>query len=370
MTEHPSLETPGGLIRARRESLGISLPEMSERTKIPPPVLEAIERDEYHKVSGALYIKSFLRTCAVEVGLDADELLSLYGSFSGDLTPRSGGGETVWSEEEVQISHIGLPWRSIGLVGAVLVLAGLGALLLTRGCEDVGGQSGTAVQAPGESRPGLLAGAAETPAHESLLAKPGPASAAGPDTLAGAWASGRDSGQEEVTDAVPDKENADAKAIVVPKPLTADDAPAVAGETQVAANPDPTASKTPPLGMPLPLVGGPHLVFAGGQKKPVVLRIICDRPLGIQVKRDAEQTFAAATWPPAGAAVPALPPTGIEPGRVYGVSRGLVVYWGAEDHFSLRLDRTDGVEVALNGKVRNVRNLRPGGELLLDDHGD
>ncbi len=28
------------------------------------------------------------------------------------------------------------------------------------------------------------------------------------------------------------------------------------------------------------------------------------------------------------------------PGRVYAVSRGLVVYWGAEDHLSLRLDRT------------------------------
>ncbi len=85
MTEHPSQDTPGDLIRAAREAQGISMAEMSERTKIPPPVLDAIERDEYHKVSGALYIKSFLRTCAVEVGLDSDEVLDLYGKFSGEI---------------------------------------------------------------------------------------------------------------------------------------------------------------------------------------------------------------------------------------------------------------------------------------------
>ncbi len=82
MTEHPSLETPGGMIRSARESQGMSLAELSTRTKIPTRVLEAIERDEYHKVSGALYIKSFLGTCASVLGLENDVVLELYGSFS------------------------------------------------------------------------------------------------------------------------------------------------------------------------------------------------------------------------------------------------------------------------------------------------
>ncbi len=90
----------------------------------------------------------------------------------------------------------------------------------------------------------------------------------------------------------------------------------------------------------------------------------------MQVKRDAQKEFESAAWPAVGSELPPLPPTGIQAGRAYGVRRGLVVYWGADDHFSLRLDRTDGVEASLNGKPLDVRNLRPGGEMLLDNHGD
>ncbi|MCB1183419.1 hypothetical protein KDM41_08290, partial [bacterium] len=137
-----------------------------------------------------------------------------------------------------------------------------------------------------------------------------------------------------------------------------------------AAKPAPTATGAAAQPDPLPVVGGPNLVFAGGEKRPVVLRVICDRPVGVEVKLDAAPAFRGARWPTAGESAPRLPATGIEPGRVYRSSRGLVVYWGAQDHLSLRLDRTDGLEVALNGQVRNIRNLRPGGELLLDAHGD
>ncbi|MCB1183826.1 helix-turn-helix domain-containing protein, partial [bacterium] len=134
MTEHPGLRTPGRAIREAREGRGWSLADLSARTKIPPPVLTALEADEYHKVSGALYIKSFLRTCAAELGLDSEEILALYAGSSGSESSPKGGPDMVWVEDQVQISRIGLPWRSIGLTGAALVLIGLGVLGLTRGC--------------------------------------------------------------------------------------------------------------------------------------------------------------------------------------------------------------------------------------------
>ena len=339
MTEHPSLETPGSLIRSAREGRGFSLLELSELTKIPPPVLEAIERDEYHKVSGALYIKSFLRACASEVGLDPEEVLTLYSSFSGEVTPGAGGADMVWEEETVEISRIGLPWRNIALVGVVLVLAGFAALVLGRGCDHE------------ESDPAEVAAETEIPVVPQ--ASPvGHQAATQSDTLAGGW-----------------QEAAEIQPVAVELPVVKDQL-----KESVKNDPEPkpeavadTHSKT---ALPLPLVGSPSLIFAGGKKEPVVLRVICDRPLKIQAKRDAEQTFQNAVWPPDGIAPTPLPATGIESGKVYAVSRGLVVYWGARDHFSLRLDRTDGVEVTVNGKLRNIRNLRPGGEIILDDHQD
>jgi len=365
MTEHPSLETPGGLIRAARESQGVSLAEMSERTKIPPQVIEAIERDEYHKVSGALYIKSFLRTCAVEMGLEPEDILDLYGSFSGEIRPQVGGAETVWSEPEVKISRIGMPWRLISLAGVGLILVGAAVLLLVRGCGSESDQE--------QSEPTVVAQQIVTlPDDDQLLVDEGdvdgnepesageresgetidPAAAATtvqksdrPDTLARAWTNGSD------------------KKTPVVKPET------VATPVETAAERRAPATQSS-MAMPMPLVGGSHLVFAGGQKKRVVLRVICDRPLAVEVKQDAGQTFVPASWPGAGTAVVPLPPTGIVSGQVYGIAGGYVVYWGANDHFSLRLDRTDGVEVALNGVIRNIQNLRPGGELLLDAHGN
>lgn len=354
MTEHPGQDTPGGQIRAAREAKGISLAEMSERTKIPPPVLGAIERDEYHKVSGALYIKSFLRTCAVEVGLDSDEVLELYGKFSGEVRRPAGGTEGTWEEDTVEISHLGLPWRKIALAGVALIVVGLLSLVILRGADSEDENLPTGADSVLVVETDAVAGAADS--SEGV----GPVVVTEPEpTLLSVTTQPIDTGEYAdlpLAELVNDDEQP------AEPPATEPDraAPESTAPTVVADHAQ----------LPLPLVGGPRLAFAGGERQPVVLRVICDRALGIQVKRDAEQEFENAVWPAPGTAAPPLPSTGIVPGRVYAVSRGLVVYWGAEDHLSLRLDRTDGVEVSLNGRVRNVRNLRPGGELLLDVHGN
>jgi len=341
MTEHPHLETPGGRIRSARETRGISLAEMSELTKIPPPVLTAIEADEYHKVSGALYIKSFLRSCATELGLDADEILDLYGRFSGETRATSGGPNPVWEEEEVQISHVGWPWRGIALTGVALVLVGVGLLSLTRSCdrtrEAAPDDAGTVVSTSGPIAAPDTAGAGDMTGNVATARN-----LAGSDTLAGAWVSQAPLEEPSGIDA----------AVVASLPAVTVPAPVV----------DPVVAND----LPLPLVGGPNLVFAGGGTRSVVVRIICGTRLELEVKRDAEQAYSRAVWPADETEVPPLPPTGIVAGRVYAVSRGMVMYWGADDHISLRLDQTEGVELTLNGKPRDIHNLRPGVELLLD----
>ncbi len=101
---------------------------------------------------------------------------------------------------------------------------------------------------------------------------------------------------------------------------------------------------------------------------PLVLRIVCDSPREILVKRDGEGTFQQAQWPADQVTGPAVPEAGFEAGRAYRQNGQLLVFWGAEDHFSLKLARVRGVEVSINGRVRDISRLRPGQEIILDAH--
>ena len=43
-----------------------------------------------------------------------------------------------------------------------------------------------------------------------------------------------------------------------------------------------------------------------------------------------------------------------------------MVYWGADDHFSLRLGHISGVELSFNNKIQDLTRFHAGQEILLD----
>ena len=59
----------GSELRHAREKRGLSRDELSARTKISPPVLEAIEEAQYERLPAAVYLRGFLRSYAEEVGV-------------------------------------------------------------------------------------------------------------------------------------------------------------------------------------------------------------------------------------------------------------------------------------------------------------
>ena len=61
-----------------RESLGIELEEVFEATKISPTALEAIERDDITNLPPTIYLKSFLKSYAEVLQLDAKQLVEGY----------------------------------------------------------------------------------------------------------------------------------------------------------------------------------------------------------------------------------------------------------------------------------------------------
>ena len=65
-------------LRNLRESLGIELEEVFEATKISPTALEAIERDDITNLPPKIYLKSFLKSYAEVLQLDAKQLVDGY----------------------------------------------------------------------------------------------------------------------------------------------------------------------------------------------------------------------------------------------------------------------------------------------------
>lgn len=68
----------GARLKNARESRGLSLHGVSDMTKISIPLLEALERDEYARLPGGIFSRSFVKAYATAVGLDADSAVAQF----------------------------------------------------------------------------------------------------------------------------------------------------------------------------------------------------------------------------------------------------------------------------------------------------
>lgn len=166
----------GEELRLAREARGIALREISEQTRIPTHYLEAIEANDYKRLPGGIFNKSFIKAYARYVGYDEKAALEAYAR-----TAREQGAspdEVVSTPYQPRVYTDGSSTRSplITLLLTVLILAilslGVYALLhfYQRGNQARaagGGGSTSAPSAPNASQaapgnPG--AGGAQAPA--------------------------------------------------------------------------------------------------------------------------------------------------------------------------------------------------------------
>ena len=74
----PRTAFSGPLLRQVRESLGIELREIAERTKIGMAYLQAIEDERFAKLPAAVYVRGFLQEYARLLGLDVERVKDSY----------------------------------------------------------------------------------------------------------------------------------------------------------------------------------------------------------------------------------------------------------------------------------------------------
>src|SRR6266704_3327043 len=65
----------GQMLRETRERQGISLRQIANATKISVSVLEALERNDISKLPGGIFGRAFVRSYAIEVGLEPEETI-------------------------------------------------------------------------------------------------------------------------------------------------------------------------------------------------------------------------------------------------------------------------------------------------------
>jgi cytoskeletal protein RodZ len=144
-------DTIGEKLRLAREARGIALRDISEQTRISIRYLEAIETDDYKRLPGGIFNRSFIRAYAKFIGYDEHQALE---DYARTLRER---GET---DDEGSKSHQSLVYTDDGghsrssmktLILAILILAAL-SLAVWGGLEYYKRRTGQRARPPGTGR--------------------------------------------------------------------------------------------------------------------------------------------------------------------------------------------------------------------------
>lgn len=175
--------TFGSRLRATRERRGISLRQIAAATKISVAVLEALERNDLTRLPGGIFSRAFVRSYAVEVGLDPDKTIQEFlDEFPQETAPRHTGtvvddGEAFENERRMASTFLGLLAVSVPIAGAVLYFGTAGR---RTGSPPMPIPQPVAVSSPSESQPAPTQAADSPAAKEPIAPPPRPAAPAAP----------------------------------------------------------------------------------------------------------------------------------------------------------------------------------------------
>ncbi len=181
----------GETLRREREMRGVTLKEISATTKISTRFLEALEAEDFSKIPGGIFTRSFIQAYAGYLGLDEERIMAEY--------------QLVAPKGEADFSRIGTAHSSrsgrgsrtpILLLLAAAVMLGSGYALFHYSHRADEMQLNTATPATVSSAPSPPTSASqEYPAHAS--SEGSPPGAAPPSTAPATESSSTQSGRSE-----------------------------------------------------------------------------------------------------------------------------------------------------------------------------
>ena len=127
----------GSTLREARERRGITLRQIANATKIAVSVLDALERNDISKLPGGIFGRAFVRSYAIEVGLDPEKTIQDFiAQFPHDsvtvghpTTQQIEDNESLESDRRTASTFLRLIGVSIPVAAAVLYFTTSGRLL-------------------------------------------------------------------------------------------------------------------------------------------------------------------------------------------------------------------------------------------------
>lgn len=151
MTEAQAVPGPGAMLRMAREARGTTIAEVAAALKMSPRQIEAIEGEDFSRLSGATFIRGFIRNYARHLKIDAAPLLAALAEQTvlpqaelnapldaGVRMPTAGGRQGK--------GLVGATFLALAVLGFALALyfdaIDLGALLNRKDSPAASGQGG------------------------------------------------------------------------------------------------------------------------------------------------------------------------------------------------------------------------------------
>ena len=138
MADRPPRDV-GRTLREARERRGVSLRQIANATKIAMSALEALERNDISRLPGGIFSRAFVRSYAIEVGLDPDTTIQDFiAQFPHDSViaghPASTHAEdhqAIDSDRRAATTFLRLIAVSILIAGAILYFGTVGRRAVT-----------------------------------------------------------------------------------------------------------------------------------------------------------------------------------------------------------------------------------------------
>ena len=113
----------GGRLRRAREQRGLSLHDVATRTKLTIPVVRAIERNDFTALPGGMFRKAYVRTLAVEVGLNPNDIAADYCAWFEPPVESPGVPSRGAARQEEWLNQLAPSRRFLMALVAVATLA-------------------------------------------------------------------------------------------------------------------------------------------------------------------------------------------------------------------------------------------------------
>ena len=124
----------GGTLRAARERRGMSVRQIANATKISVAALDALERNDTSRLPGGIFSRAFVRSYAMEVGLDPETTIQEFiAQFPNDSvtaghphSDRVEDHEAVKSDQKTAGTFLWLAMISVPIAAGLLYLTASG----------------------------------------------------------------------------------------------------------------------------------------------------------------------------------------------------------------------------------------------------